>query len=165
MSRSVYKRGLFMAAIALASALAIESLSRNASTMSYGETSTASASVEQEEKNPFDELRKRIAGQEQRPAGEVFKNLKIFKDMPAGRLLAIMQVAFSQSLGVSCDHCHTIGDWEKEDKPAKEKARKMWAFMGRVNKDLKETLGEGAVNCTTCHRGQVKPALNLPSSK
>lgn len=116
----------------------------------------------QEAKNPFVvELQKKIAGQEQKPASEVFKNIQLFKGMPAGRLLSVMQIAFSKSLGVDCTHCHTPGEWEKEDKPAKETARKMWAFMGRINNDLKETLGKGAVNCTTCHRGQVKPALNL----
>jgi len=112
--------------------------------------------------NPFIiELQKKIEGQEDKPAGEVFKNIQLFKSMPAGRLLSIMQIAFARSLGVDCTHCHTPGEWEKEDKPAKETARKMWGLMGRINNDMKQTIGKGTVNCTTCHRGQVKPALNL----
>lgn len=117
-------------------------------------------------KNPLiAELEKKIAGQEEKPAGEVFKNIQVFKNMPAGRLLRVMEFAFTGSLGVDCSHCHTPGEWEKEDKPAKETARKMWGLMGRINNDLKQTIGKGTVNCTTCHRGQVKPALNLPSAK
>ena len=44
----------------------------------------------------------------------------------------------------------------------------MGAFMGKINQELIPTvkgLREGEpkvmVNCTTCHRGQVKPALDL----
>jgi hypothetical protein len=37
----------------------------------------------------------------------------------------------------------------------------MWTMQPKINALLKETIGKGAVNCTTCHRGQIKPALNL----
>jgi len=113
-------------------------------------------------KNPhIAELEKKIAGQENKPAEEVFKNIQLFKGMPASRVLRVMAIAFSPALGVDCSHCHTIGEWEKEDKEAKQTARKMWEMMPKVNNLLKESIGKGAVNCTTCHRGQVKPALNL----
>ncbi len=108
------------------------------------------------------ELEKKIAGQENKPAEEVFKNIQIFKGMPAGRVLRVMAGAFGPALGVDCSHCHTVGEWEKDDKEPKQTARKMWIMMPKVNNLLKETIGKGMVNCTTCHRGQVKPALNLP---
>lgn len=111
------------------------------------------------------ELRKKIAGREDKPAGEVFKNIQILKGAPAGRVLPIMTVGFSNSLGVDCAHCHVVGEWEKEDKPQKETARKMWRLMLKLNQDLKEITGQGGVNCTTCHRGQIKPALSLPATK
>lgn len=107
------------------------------------------------------ELEKKIAGQENKPAEEVFKNIQLFKGMPASRVLRIMAIAFVPALGVDCSHCHVVGEWEKDDKEAKQTARKMWMMMPKVDKLLKETIGKGAVNCTTCHRGQVKPALNL----
>jgi|SRR6185436_10162059 len=124
---------------------------------------------------PFDQaqaladLRKTIAGQEQNPASEVFKNIQMFKAMPAGRLLRVMELGYAKSLGVNCTHCHVAGQWEKEDKPTKQIARDMAAMVTNINqeqlkkiKNLKSP--DPVINCTTCHRGQTKPALNLPDS-
>lgn len=123
-------------------------------------------SAVQGDKNAFvAAIEKQIAGQETKPAEEVFKNIQLLKGMPAGRVLRVMQVAFSASLGVDCTHCHIADQWEKDDKEAKQTARKMWKFMAKVNQDLKQTIGKGTVNCTTCHRGQIKPATSLPDSK
>lgn len=120
----------------------------------------------QGDKNAFvAAIEKQIAGQETKPAEEIFKNIQLLKGMPAGRVLRVMQAAFSASLGVDCTHCHTADQWEKDDKEAKQTARKMWTFMAKVNQDLKQAIGKGTVNCTTCHRGQVKPATGLPDSK
>ena len=128
-----------------------------------------------QEAKPFDqeaalaELRKRIAGQENKPAEEVFKNIQLLKGVPAGRLLRVMELGYARSLGVNCTHCHVAGEWEKEDRPTKQIAREMAAMVRVINdeqlkkiKNLKSTTP--VVNCTTCHRGQVKPALNLPEA-
>jgi Photosynthetic reaction centre cytochrome C subunit len=126
----------------------------------------ANAGLAQGDKNPFAAaLEKQIAGQENKPAEEVFKNIQLLKGMPAGRMLRVMQMGFSASLGVDCTHCHVADQWEKDDKEAKQTARKMWTFVAKVNQDLKQAIGKGTVNCTTCHRGQVKPATSLPSPK
>ena len=128
-----------------------------------------------QEAKPFDqeaalaELRKRIAGQENKPAEEVFKNIQLLKGVPAGRLLRVMEMGYARALGVNCTHCHVAGEWEKEDRPTKQVAREMAAMVRVINdeqlkkiKNLKSTTP--VVNCTTCHRGQVKPALNLPEA-
>lgn len=131
-------------------------------------TSSARATTDaaQGEKNPFvAALEKQIAGQENKPAEEVFKNIQLLKGMPAGRVLRVMQTAFNTSLGVDCTHCHVADQWEKDDKEAKQTARKMWTFVAKVNQDLKQVIGKGTVNCTTCHRGQLKPATSLPAPK
>jgi hypothetical protein len=125
---------------------------------------------------PFDQaqaladLRKVIAGREDKAAGEVFKNIQMFKAMPAARLLRVMELGYAKSLGVNCTHCHVAGQWEKEDKPTKQIARDMAAMAANINneqlkkiKNLKSA--EPMINCTTCHRGQIKPALNLPEAK
>ena len=50
-----------------------------------------------------------IAGRENQPAESVFKNIKILKGVPAGRLVNIMNMGFGRSLGVSCGFCHVPG--------------------------------------------------------
>jgi hypothetical protein len=113
------------------------------------------------------EVRKQIAGKETLPAAQVFKNIKMLSDVPAGRLLAIMNVGYGKSLGVSCTHCHVAGQWDSDEKTQKQTARDMSAMAARINNELLKNIpnlkGPNAiVNCTTCHRGQVKPLLNLP---
>lgn len=115
------------------------------------------------------ELRQRIAGQEQKPAGEVFKNVQLHKSVPAGRLLRMMELGYARSLGVDCTHCHVPREWEKDDKPRKQVAREMSLMVRAINEEhLKRIKGlrseTPVVNCTTCHRGQTKPALNLPEA-
>lgn len=112
-------------------------------------------------------IRESIKGREDQPAGEVFKNIKNFTRMPAGRILAVMQMGFSKSLGVECTHCHTPDDWASDEKAAKVIARDMQTMAAKINGDLLKnmtSLGgrQAIVNCTTCHRGNVKPATNMP---
>ena len=113
------------------------------------------------------EVRKTIAGKETLPASQVFKNVKVLTDVPAGRLLAIMNLGYGKSLGVSCTHCHVAGEWEKEDKTQKQTARDMSKMAATINNELLKNIPnlkgpDAIVNCTTCHRGHVKPALNIP---
>lgn len=124
---------------------------------------------------PFDQaaaiarLKEQIKGREQEPAPAVFKNIQtpFAKSIPAGRLLAVMEFGYARSLGVNCTHCHTPEKWEGDDKPQKQIARDMAAMMTRVNGDLLKGIknlksATPTINCTTCHRGETKPALNLP---
>jgi hypothetical protein len=112
------------------------------------------------------ELSKQIAGKEDQPAEAVFMNIKILTGVPAGKLLKIMQIGYSKSLGVSCVHCHLPDQWEKDDKPAKQIARDMSKMAHTIIFDLLRNIDglkdrTPLVNCTTCHRGQVKPALDM----
>ena len=116
------------------------------------------------------DLKKFIAGKENDPAEKVFKNIQMLKAVPAGRLLRIMEMGYSKSLGVTCTHCHVAGKWEKDDVPTKQIAREMSAMVGAINNDYLKKIENlksesPIVNCTTCHRGQVKPALNLDSKQ
>jgi hypothetical protein len=155
--------------IAICAGLRLTSTKSSAGT----EPRTTQTPASQGEK-PFDQaqaladLRKTIAGQETKPAGEVFKNIQMLKAMPAGRLLRVMELGYAKSLGVNCTHCHVAGEWEKEDKPTKQITRDMAAMVAVINteqlkkiKNLKSP--DPVINCTTCHRGQTKPALNLPN--
>lgn len=116
-------------------------------------------------------LKEQIKGREQEPASKVFKNVSttMLKDMPAARLLGVMEFGYARSLGVNCTHCHVADKWELEEKPQKQIAREMVAMVTQINgemlkgtKNLKSATP--TVNCTTCHRGQVIPATNMPRS-
>jgi hypothetical protein len=115
-------------------------------------------------------LREQIKGRENLPATEVFKNIQVMKQSPAGRLLSVMEMGYARSLGVNCDHCHTPGKWEDDGKAPKQIAREMSLMVRRINTEILPAIAAlkdraPLVNCTTCHRGDVKPALNLPSGR
>jgi hypothetical protein len=107
-----------------------------------------------------------IKGKENLPVDSVFKNIKMFKGMPASRLLAIMNIGFSKSLGVSCGHCHNTNDFSLDEKKQKEITREMAAMNKEINNNLLKNIkglqsDPAVVNCTTCHRGEIKPALDI----
>ena len=125
---------------------------------------------------PFDQaaaiakLKEQIKGRENELAPAVFTNIQtpFIKSIPAGRLLAVMEIGYSRSLGVTCTYCHTPDKWEADDKTQKQTARDMAAMMMKINGELLPGIknlksDRPTINCTTCHRGDTKPALNLPS--
>ena len=125
---------------------------------------------------PFDqaqavaELKRAISGKEDLPAPEVFKNIKQYRGVTAARLLRIMEYGFNRSLGVDCTHCHVADQWDSDEKVTKQIARDMSAMLTVINGEqlkkipnLKST--NASVNCTTCHRGQTRPALDLSPAK
>ncbi|HEX9944298.1 MAG TPA: c-type cytochrome [Thermoanaerobaculia bacterium] len=105
----------------------------------------------------------RIAGQENQPAEQVFKNIQRLKGVPAGRLLLIMNRGYSRALGVACTHCHVEQDFASDDKRPKRAAREMMVMHRMINEQLKKMQNlEGspedrAINCSTCHRGAIDP--------
>jgi len=135
---------------------------------------TPEGTPEFDQEGALKKLREEIKGREKEPAGQVFKNIQNFKEVPAGRLLAIMNFGYARSLGVNCTHCHTPESWASESKPQKQIAREMHEMSAKINGELLSSIEafEGrtgrdrpVINCTTCHRGQVKPATNLPRLK
>lgn len=172
MKRSRHVRIVALFAIALVFLTVWLASQRSNTTVLAEENHNSAASPLQTEK-PFDqaqalaELRTSIAGKENEPAEKVFKNIQLLKGVPAGRLLRVMELGYARSLGVTCTHCHVPGAWEKDDKPTKQIAREMAAMVSAINnqylKQIKNLKSDNpVVNCTTCHRGQTKPALNLP---
>ena len=81
------------------------------------------------------------------------KNLKVLKDLPTDQLVPVM-VFMSNSLGVSCIHCHT-NKWESDEKEAKGVARTMITMVRDIND--RHFGGEQAITCNSCHRGQIRP--------
>jgi hypothetical protein len=96
--------------------------------------------------------------QEQPPAPKTaarqFKNIQVLKDIPADQLIPTMQF-ISGALGVDCEFCHLEHDRDKDDKKAKQTARKMIEMELAINKS--HFKNEIEVTCYTCHRGSPHP--------
>ena len=108
------------------------------------------------------------------PAPPPLTNLQFFpKDITRPQLIGNMQ-AFSQALGVGCDHCHQFtpggpqanNDMAADTKPAKKTTRVMLALVRDLNAklpaDVSAASGKPAaditrVGCATCHRGVPIP--------
>ena len=101
------------------------------------------------------------------PAESIWTDLKTsLRKVPARQLIAIMNQGYGRSLGVSCNFCHVPNHYDREDSTSKEVARAMSAMSARINQELLAAIPNlrgpnPVINCTTCHRGQIKPALNL----
>lgn len=97
--------------------------------------------------------------QQQQTAEQRFKNIQIFKGLPATQLEPTMAF-ISGSLGVRCNYCHVQNSFEKDDKPTKLTARRMIQMVFDLNKGSFK--GQGAVSCFTCHRGKPTP-VSVPA--
>jgi hypothetical protein len=87
-------------------------------------------------------------------AEQKYKNIQLLRGIPSERLTKIM-FAFKASLGVDCTYCHIKDQFEKDDKPTKQTARKMIQLVRDTNAKLGSMT---RVTCFTCHRGQTRPA-------
>ena len=96
--------------------------------------------------------------QETKTAEQTYKNIQVFKGLPASDLEPAMAF-ISGSLGVKCNHCH-VNPFAKDEKPAKQTARRMIQMVFDLNKG--SFGGARAVTCFTCHRGKALP-VSVPA--
>ena len=159
---------LTMVALALATAAAFhgtQAIAQGAA--SQDSAAKAWAKISAENKEDADEVRDEIRSHENSPAESVFKNIKVMKGVPAGRLVNAMEFGFAPALGAKCTLCHTDdGKWESENKKEKQVARDMMAMSRAINDTLLARIPnlestKPQVTCTTCHRGQKKPATMM----
>src|ERR1051325_4861555 len=92
-------------------------------------------------------------------AEQKFKNIQIFKTLPATQLDPTMAF-ISGSLGVRCSYCHVSNSFDKDDKPTKVTARRMIQMVFDLNKGSFNN--QSAVTCYTCHRGKPTP-VSVPA--
>jgi len=87
------------------------------------------------------------------PVEQTKKNIKVLQGLPTSQLIPVMAF-MSNSLGVTCGHCHAK-EWESDEKPAKETARKMMAMEHDIN--ARNFDGKTVVTCNSCHQGHIRP--------
>lgn len=97
--------------------------------------------------------------QPEKTAGEAFKNIQVLKDIPADQLIPSMEF-ISRSLGVHCTFCHVEGDFSKDTKHPKLRARQMITMQLAIDKE--NFGGRPEVTCNTCHRGSTHP-VSVPA--
>lgn len=111
-----------------------------------------------------DSLMATIAGRENEPAGQVFKNVKLLQNMPAGEFIKAMNEDYGKAIGRSCNFCHVANDFASDRRKEKATARMMIALEDSINNApeflprLKNRRGFWPhIECVTCHRGMNEP--------
>jgi hypothetical protein len=91
----------------------------------------------------------------QKPAEQIFKNIQVFKGVPAGRIANAM-AGISTSLGARCNYCHNPDDFASDEKDAKKTAREMIKMRGGIAEKFAMSNSFG---CFTCHHGHQTPEI------
>jgi hypothetical protein len=104
-------------------------------------------------------------------------NLQVLpKDFTGDQVIDVMH-KFERELGVECEYCHvknptpspTTGhlDFASDANPKKNRARVMMRMNEEINQhflaELKDPPAEHEVSCGTCHRGNAKPTVFVPT--
>ncbi len=99
-----------------------------------------------------------IAGRENQPAEQVFKNVQALKGLTAAQLVHKMD-DFGMALGFNCTNCHRLapqGNFASDTSTDKKRARFMIGMTDSINKSFLPRLypkDTPKVSCMTCHRG------------
>lgn len=119
-----------------------------------GAAAPASPAAQAGESTELPSLDPLASSSKEERAEQKYKNIQLLKGIPSERLMKVM-FAFKTSLGVDCTYCHIKDQFEKDDKPQKQTARKMIQLV----RDTNAKIGSATrVTCFTCHRGQTRPA-------
>jgi hypothetical protein len=114
-----------------------------------------------------------IAGRENEPAGQVFKNVQLFKEMPAKEFLTtVMDEQYGRGLSLLCTGCHTDDrKWELDTRKDKVIARQMERMQRDIdakylakNKEIDKPAPK--VTCVMCHRGttHMTNTMDVPTA-
>src|ERR1700682_5797768 len=83
------------------------------------------------------------AASESKTAEQTYKNIQVLQGTPVNVFLPEMRL-FEAALGVDCNYCHVEEDRSKDDREAKQTARKMIAMVREINKNFD---GRTVVTC------------------
>lgn len=102
---------------------------------------------------PFAMLSAQQAGQQEPKCEDVFKNIKVFRGVPADDLIPAMEF-MSAAMNYKCTDCHDPNDYAKDVKQ-KEESRKMVLLQRDINN--RHFNGRLEVTCFSCHHGKDHP--------
>src|SRR5438045_4819761 len=77
-----------------------------------------------------------IAGRENQPADQVFKNVQVLKSLTAAELVHKMDTEYGHALSWSCTNCHRLanqGNWASDTAQDKKRARAMQIMVNDIN--------------------------------
>ena len=104
-----------------------------------------------------------IAGRENQPAEQVFKNVQVLKGITAAELVRKMDKEYATPLSWNCTNCHRLanqGNWASDTATDKKRARFMQQMTNDINLVTLPKLypkDTPKVTCATCHRGYNEP--------
>jgi hypothetical protein len=113
-----------------------------------------------------------IKGRENEPAGKVFKNVQLFKDMPAQEFVTMMDEQYGRGLSLLCTGCHTDDKkYESDTRKDKVIARQMERMQRDIDAKFLAKVGEldkpvPKMTCVTCHRGatHLTTTMDVPTA-
>lgn len=109
------------------------------------------------------QVMKQIAGHENDPAEQVFKNVQVLKGITAAQLVHKMDKDFGEALSWNCTNCHRLapqGNFASDTSTDKKRARFMITMTNDINANQLPKLypkDTPQVTCATCHRGYNEP--------
>jgi hypothetical protein len=104
-----------------------------------------------------------IAGLENQPAEQVFKNVQVLKGITAAELVHKMDKDYAEALSWNCTNCHRLapqGNFASDTSKDKVRARFMQQMTNEINQEQLPKLypkDTPSVTCATCHRGYNEP--------
>lgn len=104
-----------------------------------------------------------IAGRENQPAEQVFKNVQVLKGITAAELVHKMDEDYAKAMSWNCTNCHRLapqGNFASDTSADKRRARFMQQMTDDINKVQLPKLypkDTPKVTCMTCHRGYNEP--------
>jgi len=104
-----------------------------------------------------------IAGHENEPAEQVFKNVQVLKGLTAAELVHKMDKDYAEALSWNCTNCHRLapqGNFASDTSQDKKRARFMQTMQNEINLvELPKLYPKDTpkVTCATCHRGYNEP--------
>jgi hypothetical protein len=109
------------------------------------------------------QVMKSIAGRENEPADQVFKNVQVLKGITASQLVDVMDKQYSVAMSWNCTNCHRLapqGNFASDTSADKRRARFMQQMQNDINGvELPKLYPRDTpkVSCATCHRGYNEP--------